>query len=667
MTRLVSQPEIDIRQPRINMMSCKSHNLLPLWLQILFAFFSSISVTHAQNHCGSLITYRQYGVLLEQAPLCFRNGCDDPKPSGSMSSTCASNSACYPLWEVLRKEWQDDWCSACGGDIACRIPGWPILNSTAACDVSPSQWLFSAAGPCCATGEEPFQLAEWIGGLCNGSQWRTPFESYGGMAQSDWAEWIEPWNWTVRRENTSTGNSTFDDCKTSYATLAAMGIDNAVSIGSSSAEILVAWLILIFLAKSRDDDKPFVLAFRDEVKTWPWALVGGLGSGFGYILSNFATAIIWNRYYPGYQNMETGYVGLALCARPSVLGFLCFLGLFSKPVSRRIDRWRTRTMRTPDPNADGEHIARQLLANWAFTLAVGELFVQISGYYSLLVTTTEGRRRGFYRVGSLIPFWRGSEAQRMYAGAMVHCIFFFLSVISLLVSTYVHARTAKFQKRLSRRKRVNRLLSSLGTYYLDQEGNAHLYEQINRKQRIVEDLVTAMEGRTRSRDSRYPKLAKAVRGTKATLGRVASWVLRHSRTNAPTPPSHQGIIDNIIPDPVPVPLTRRGRILSSWPFSIILLSLVKLTTSVRAEQSQRDAEKYQRSQPPSRAAYDILVDRANRLAAQDQDKLSWRFWLLGIVFGCVSVNYISQWCFWSGYVQSSGDRQAESLPRANCD
>ena len=138
--------------------------------------------TLAQSHCGSLITYRQHARLLSQDDAtCLRDGCADPTSAVSLSSQCSSDSPCHLLWDIIRNQSQTDWCSSCKGDLACRISGWPVLNMTAVCDLIPHQWVFYG-GKCCVAGEEPFSIADWIGSLCNGSEWRASFGYYGGMA-----------------------------------------------------------------------------------------------------------------------------------------------------------------------------------------------------------------------------------------------------------------------------------------------------------------------------------------------------------------------------------------------------------------------------------------------------------------------------------------------------
>ena len=166
----------------------------------------ALSLAQETPQCGSLITYRQFDTLITTAPQCFQSSCNTTSSSPlSMSTCCPATSPCHALFNSLRTNWQapstSSYCSpssGCTSDKACRIPGWPILNSTNSCNTSPHEWLFSNShsGACCTVGTEPFDLADWMGRLCNGSEWRDPFTYYDGMARDDWTEWKQPWNWT---------------------------------------------------------------------------------------------------------------------------------------------------------------------------------------------------------------------------------------------------------------------------------------------------------------------------------------------------------------------------------------------------------------------------------------------------------------------------------------
>ncbi|KAM7190187.1 hypothetical protein V8F20_009809, partial [Naviculisporaceae sp. PSN 640] len=257
--------------------------LFHLFALLLFNLPAAISQS---SECGSLITYRQLDELLTTAPSCLRAGCQPDTPQLAMKSSCPRPSPCHAFWNLLRQEWQRDWCDTCSQDIACRIDGWPILNSTSACARSPNEWLFSnAADGCCANDLEPFELAAWTGVLCNGSEWREP-------------------------------NFTQVVCDSARAMQVAFAVDNVVSLGWAALELFLHWLCCICAWS----------VVMNEIKTMRRSLAAGLITGGLYLVSNFATSIMWD-LRPGYSHIPRGFVGLLLCARPSILGFLSLISI----------------------------------------------------------------------------------------------------------------------------------------------------------------------------------------------------------------------------------------------------------------------------------------------------------------------------------------------------
>lgn len=150
----------------------------------LLILILTASTNGEASSCGALITYNQFSKVLESAPKCFQSGCGGDSLT-TMSSTCASGSACFPLWRMLHQEYQQPWCETCPDDVACRISGWPILNATTACNMSPNVWL--SRNGCCTNSNEPSDLSTWVETMCNGT-WRDQFKRYDGMAQPDWLE-----------------------------------------------------------------------------------------------------------------------------------------------------------------------------------------------------------------------------------------------------------------------------------------------------------------------------------------------------------------------------------------------------------------------------------------------------------------------------------------------
>ncbi len=113
----------------------------------------------------------------------------------------------------------------------------------------------------------------------------------------------------------------------------------------------------------------------------------------------------------------------------------------------------------------------------------------------------------------------------------------------------------------------------------------------------------------------------------------------------------------MVPEPELIPVSIRGRVLATWPVSHILLDVVSYTADVHEQDRRDDQRAYEDRLPPSREEFDILVARARALEdAKRNRKFGWFMPTQWVVFGFVAINYLSQWLFWSGYVQASGDR-----------
>src|SRR3954451_12261786 len=92
----------------------------------LLLSFTPTFVFGQDSKCGSLITYRQYSVLLSEAPQCFQNGCNSINSTAlatTISSPCPSDAPCGVLWDIFRQKFEQNWCESCRSDIACRIGG----------------------------------------------------------------------------------------------------------------------------------------------------------------------------------------------------------------------------------------------------------------------------------------------------------------------------------------------------------------------------------------------------------------------------------------------------------------------------------------------------------------------------------------------------------------
>ena len=369
-----------------------------LTLKFYLIVFCSTFVVSQDSTCGSLITFRQHAVLLNDSPPCFRNGCGDETPASNMASACPTSSRCNSLWNHLREQYQQNWCSSssCSGDPACRIPGWPVLNITAACELTPHEWLFGALGGCCVRGNEPFLMGDWTSSLCNSSQWRAPFAFFGGMAREDREEWILPLNWTVQVHNTSQQNFTATSCAPPSNIYALWVLDNFLH----AAFAILLGVIYVGLA-----------LWRTRVSTnlkWWKAITAGLGDGAALLIGNLVAAITL-RNTPGYQDIPIGELFVLLNARPSLMAFILAFGLFLIPLEDDINR--------------GRRHARQMLAKLSAGFALAEIVTQAAGAKYLGQTANVGRIRGFYNKDALLPYHLGASATRMYAGGLLWTIF----------------------------------------------------------------------------------------------------------------------------------------------------------------------------------------------------------------------------------------------------
>ncbi|KAK3384589.1 hypothetical protein B0T24DRAFT_674338 [Lasiosphaeria ovina] len=521
-----------------------------------------------------------------------------------------------------------------GDNTACRIPGWPVLNATAACSISPDDWLFSAtnAGGCCATNDEPFNLGDWTATLCNGSAWREPFVYYGGMAPLDWAEWIEPWNWTVVPSDAALRQR----CQSTTEMMVSFVADNLVSVAETILEIGFFWALLQVPSLNR-------LASR-KVHKWGRSVIGGAQYGASFVLSNFYTAWKW-RATPGYSDIPVGFLGLVLCARPSAVGIICFLDLvFSGWLAEKISRLRGYAHPALAVPAGQDYRetpawlqARQFLANWALTMSVAEIIIQIMSMYSLYKTTNEGRLRGFYSLDALLPYWHGSEALRMYGGALMHCIFSWLSLLSLAGSATVQAYRIRIFEGLTehlmaalghrRRKRtIVRLHEALKK--ASRRGKRPQGQPSAQQQQAQQQPGQQQPGQQKPAQPPPPEQLQPIHSVYQPRATLAAEQAQAQGDNALPPPTSG------VPNAQDPELTRLGRVLSVWPFSVAFRQLEK--RAMRIEERQT----------PSRVALDLMREGLRKIETV----------ALCFTGACVVVNYISQWCFWSGFIQSQGDR-----------
>ncbi|KAK0100417.1 hypothetical protein ONS95_008365 [Cadophora gregata] len=431
-----------------------SRTFLGVGLLVLEASAQSLNST-----CGDLITYNQYPDIIGDAPTCFKTGCGS-SPLTSISSDCDPNSACFPIWTILNQKWQkeNDWCSKCPKDRACRISGWPIFNATAACDFSPNTWLFGNGG-CCINENEPASLAKWIETTCNES-WRSKYTKFDGQAKRDWVEYLFAWNWTVRAENISERNVR-PTCSAKPWYLGLFVIENVIFLlftvfyaaatvwivreKQRTQRLLIVRIILgillpIKLLKKGGSDF-FRFVFRRKSENG-----GGTGTVVGHILvailfagiqlaSNFATAYIIKNT-PGYEHIPAPLLALLFCCRPRLGWFACLLSLFP-------DSWLTKYFHLQPgtgPFVDGGLIINRV----GVSASVGEIIMQGLGSYFLGKTAHVGVEKGFYLNHHLTPFYRGMQARNMYVGAMFWLVAAFGVVTAWSVFLVWHAALMHF-------------------------------------------------------------------------------------------------------------------------------------------------------------------------------------------------------------------------------
>lgn len=389
--------------------------LSPCWLFTCTSLSLLVIATQAENSSDPhyLISYRQYSVLLDEAPQCFQTGCGKNTTLETASSSCLADSPCYTLWNIIQDRFQPEWCRKSPKDIACRIPGWPVLNATAICDLVPDTWIFFTNGECCTNSEEPFEIAKWIGDMCDG-EWKTPFGPYGGMAKEDWKEWTLPMNWTVRPENGTTGIATPASCPTASQQL---GVFAAVEI-----LLLLTGAIPVYKylkeRRNRRPGQPQVIRHHGlmvnvaalwhrktggrflEFSTIQWIVVGIVAAGFKIGLEFFNSYLIHRT--PGYEHVPLAELAILHGTRPRLQWILCLLAL----------------------------INHQVFANASASFGLCELILQIYGIKYFGVTANKGRQRGFYMAHHLRPFWHGRAAYRMYIGALLLLLGLFAIILT---------------------------------------------------------------------------------------------------------------------------------------------------------------------------------------------------------------------------------------------
>jgi hypothetical protein len=457
--------------------------MLQLTVFFVIIYKATLAFAASNSTCGSLITYRQHAVLLNSAPQCFRNGCGSKDPVKAVDSSCASDAPCSQLWNLMKTQFDKNWCASCPHDTACRIHGWPILNATSACELKPDDWLFYVDGNCCIDGNEPFEIADWIGMFCNASEWRSHFAFYGGMAKEDWEEWIEPWNWTVRLENFTTSNSRDRpvrpvECRRASLYLGIFASENLAVLVLSVIFAFARWQYVRWrenqaeyklMSENVQITRANIRAGRGIIRIVvdkilnPRSQVTPIITGLGWcaleVGINFGNAAIIHKY-PGYEHVPLGDLGLLFCSRPSVAWVVCFAGFLSTS------------------SFDSDY-GSGVWADIAWTGALREFVMQVLAAISLLRTVITGSHRDFYLIHRIRPFWRGHDAHRMYIGALLWTIGIAVILVFWLYASMLFYTLTLFHRMLLRlNDERRRLLAKLRNEQLPEGPQDSMYHQI---------------------------------------------------------------------------------------------------------------------------------------------------------------------------------------------
>lgn len=261
------------------------------------------------------------------------------------------------------------------------------MNATNLCQMIPNQFLFGEKG-CCIRNNEAFQLAEWTGMLCNGSEWSHQFSICDGMACLDWQEWILPWNWTVQN---NTLPSDQQKCKAPSLYLGVYAIEHIIwllatfSVGwlrlaiarheeKNDQNVVRYWFIslwtdLRFSQKKEEVQKrllsegeQFRPGFADKLR-WGFPVImgvilAGLQLGFNFLAAHMIQTS------PGYEDVPIVMLAFLFCCRARLSWLSCLMALTPKS-------WLIKFFEFKQ-DGDGVWAAKLVLSSVAVTSAVTE-------------------------------------------------------------------------------------------------------------------------------------------------------------------------------------------------------------------------------------------------------------------------------------------------------
>lgn len=311
--------------------------------------------------------------------------------------------------------------------------------------------MFVEGGCCTKDINEMATLSTWIETLCNGSYTKL-FEYYDGQARQDWGQYILPDNHTVEPDQTphdqcpnrawylglfGIENVVFLIFVFIYF-VATLYYERGFVRKSPNAMKFYRLMTPIRAAKT-GLKSAFIRAFRikpsndgtaDVTETIILAIfLAGVQVAF-----NFATAVVVQRT-PGYSHVNVTLLALLFCSRPRLGWLACLLSEIPDWV---LQQWLHMT--------DHQSLVagQTIVARVAVSSAMGEVIMQLLGSYFLGKTAHVGVIRGFYQHNHLSPFENGMQARNMYGGAMLWVVAAFFIVFVWIIVVVWHALIMQF-------------------------------------------------------------------------------------------------------------------------------------------------------------------------------------------------------------------------------
>jgi hypothetical protein len=585
--------------------------------------------------------------------------------------------------------------------------------------------MFVKGGCCANDNEEMATLSSWIETLCNGSYTKL-FEFYDGQARQDWGQYILPDNHTVEPNQTMHAqcpnrslylglfgieNMVFLIFVFIYflATLyyergfarqnpkimrfhRLMAPTRAVKAGLKSA---FNWVLCI---RSSNDGT------AEVTETILLAIfLAGVQLAF-----NFASAVVVQRT-PGYNHVDITLLALLFCSRPRLGWLACLL-------SRIPDRVLQQRLHMTDHAS--LVVGQTIVARVAVSSAMGEVIMQLLGSYFLGKTAHVGVIRGFYQHNHLSPFENGVQARNMYGGAMLWVVSAFFIVIMWIIVVVWHALIMQFfavtaswmketaastlpENRVTKKwKKKEKALIIRRSHSSDPSDQRGLFPPVTEGPTMrggsrtpgqesygtdgifrpdtstpsAQSSISAGEGAiTRREDFRQiPRVAASPRAQSGYHAISQDAIMRTDGFPDQQTPGYQGS---------PAPLHRRedfgigirqnlGSVGGNAdPFADSGYihrgpnqALFPRDTAYHGIAHEEDEEEVEEVAEGEKAR-SFHWDTKTHIPANFR---AWQPYILGLGIFLGILSYIAQWLFWSGFVNSSGDRLVSIIPTQRC-